>query len=108
MNRRPDAPLGHSAVLRALAATAVFLGVALTGAATPAAAQVKITVQKPTPAATPVAKHTLTLETAVPMPVPPPPKLASPGMIKAPPRFVAPQPLEAPPEPALASIGTVP
>ena len=103
MSRRPDAPIGHSAVLRALAATVVFLGTA-----TPAAAQVKVTVQKPTPVAAPVAQQKLTLETAVPLPVPPPPRLTSPGVVKAPPRFVAPQPLEAPPEPALASVGTVP
>ena len=103
MSRRPDAPIGHSAVLRALAATVVFLGTA-----TPAAAQVKVTVQKPAPVAEPVAQQKLTLETAVPMAVPPPPRLASPGMVKAPPRFVAPQPLEAPPEPALAAVGTVP
>lgn len=103
MSRRPDAPIGHSAVLRALAATVVFLGTA-----TPAAAQVKVTVQKPAPAAEPVAQQKLTLETAVPMAVPPPPRLATPGMVKAPPRFVVPQPLEAPPEPALAAVGTVP
>lgn len=52
----------------------------------------------PSQAAAPPA---LSLENAVPLPVPPRPSLRTPPAVKAPPRLILPQPLEAPPLPDL-------
>ncbi|HYG85633.1 MAG TPA: OmpA family protein [Azospirillum sp.] len=89
--------------LRVLVVTAALLGTAA-----PAVAQVKANVDKPTDTVAAISPARLTLENAAPLPVPPPPKLRTPGAVKAPPRFVPPQPIEPPPLPEIGVLDPVP
>ena len=101
MIRLPIASAGWTAALLALTVCA-----ALSGAAGPASAQVKLTITPPAAPPGP-ASGPLTLETAVPMAVPPPPAIRAPRPIKAPPRFVAPEVMDAPPAPDLAALAPI-
>lgn len=103
MNRVRNASAGQMPPLRALVVTAALLG-----AATPAVAQVPVTVSKPADISATVTPAKLTLETASPRPVPPPPRIQTPKAVKAPPRFNPPQPIEPPPPPVLGEIAPVP
>ncbi len=99
MIRQSKAPAGRSPVLCALA-----VGVVLAGTAAPAWPQARTSSTRPAAALS----GPLSLETATPLAVPPPPRLNAPRTIAAPPRFVAPQPLEAPPPPDVAALDPVP
>ncbi len=86
------------------------LAAMLAGVTIPASAQVRITVDKPAPAAPvvpPPAQGKLTLENADPLPVPPPPRLGTPKPVPAPRKFVAPVPVEPPMAPVIAEESPV-
>lgn len=101
MSGFPTAPAGTTALLAAALAVAL-----LAAGAVPASAQVRITVDKPAPAAPPAGEK-LTLENADPLPVPPPPRIATPRAVPAPRPFVAPVPMEPPAAPVIAEESPV-
>lgn len=90
MSRFPQGSVGRTALLHAL----IAVGPILVAPCSPASAAVPADAKAATPAK-------LTLESAKPMAVPPPPAISIPRTPKAPPRFVTPQVMDAPPVPEL-------
>lgn len=106
MSRRSQALFGRPAVSRAGAASKtasrgalVAILVSIPFALADAAVSTTDSTQ-PSPGK-------LTIETAKPLPVPPPPNLGRQPQVKAPPRFVTPQVMDAPPVPEL-TVGPQP
>lgn len=90
MSRFPQGSVGRTALFHAL----IAVGSLLVAPCSPASAAVSADAKAATPAK-------LTLESAKPLAVPPPPAISIPRAPKAPPRFVTPQVMDAPPVPEL-------